>query len=656
MIVFFDILILDDDICLRKPHRRRRLLLKDVVKKIHGRADLAEQEILDFGHLDSRNRLEVSFARAIAQRWEGYVLKACDEPYFPIYAAGTNASFARWIKLKKDYIQGLGDTVDLALVGAYYDSGDAAALPSLKGLTWTHFLVGCLMNKAAVLKSEEAPRFRIVDALNRHCMHRDYLKCLNQYGEFSACDPNEFRSFTVEYGRQDLSKACVLFKKPFVVEMMGSGFEKPSGARYYALRFPRILKIYTDRTFEDAASFQELQVLADDARSVPTECLSDEVGQWHKRLRVGNGINHYINRRTHSPSSTCSSDPDSEMDLELTDSRATSHDSEEDGKSHIPQIHLQTSRKSNYTHGCGGMLEVPAVHLDETDSNPSPTSPCNRNILAENENLSYCQSSIQRKHGDVHGLQEKNTTFASYRLQKKAAVGVPYSPLESRRASLLREQDTRPSGVLDDFRSPCTPNNAPQSPLTTIPVYMSGKPSAGHDAKTSSHSGLHEFIQTLSSRKSIFALEKSNPQAAHQRISYGIFLVNPGENPLGKEIRRTANALSETFRRDRSRVPIKCRIFFLDSVILEQNIQPEDPKFCARETWSDLGRQYYYACLRWGLHEESENATMADSVSCTMNQHLDNPNEPFLPALSVGFNENEILALGEFTSTELVIR
>jgi DNA ligase-4 len=73
MVVFFDMLLLDDVVCLRAPHRQRRLLLQELVQKIPGRADIAEQEILDFGRVDSQYRLEASFAKAIAKRWEGYV-------------------------------------------------------------------------------------------------------------------------------------------------------------------------------------------------------------------------------------------------------------------------------------------------------------------------------------------------------------------------------------------------------------------------------------------------------------------------------------------------------------------------------------------------------------------------------------------------------
>ncbi|KAJ5980939.1 hypothetical protein N7481_008237 [Penicillium waksmanii] len=653
MIVFFDILVLDDDICLRKPHRQRRLLLKDVVSPIDGRAHLAHQEIIDFAHLDSRERLRVNFAKSIAQRWEGYVLKASDEPYFPIYAAGTNASFGRWIKLKKDYIKGLGDTLDIALVGAYYEARDAVALSSLKGLKWTHFLVGCLVNKEAVLELGGTPRFRIIDALHRHSMHKDNLQALNQHGQFSACDPDECHTYTIEYGCRKLTKACVLFKKPFVVELNGSGFDKPSGARYYTLRHPRILKIYTDRTFEDAVSFQELQLLADDARSVPTEELSDEIGQWHKRLKVSNGLNKYIVPRSRSLSSTCSSDSDPEGDSKSKTSHDTSHDIEEEQTSEINshQNQIQTSEKPARTQREGDPSGTPVIYLDDTDSSSSSSSPhCNENILIENENLSSRQHISQTKHGNTHETRDDENPLTYYESQAKTEI--PFSsPQGVYHISPVSEQNTqsdRPFQAPKDAESVFI-HNSLQSPLTTIPVYMPG-PSDMHAANTSCHSGLHEFIQTLNSPDSIASLEKSNPGAVRQKIAFGIVLVNPGEHPLGKEIHHAANTISDMFRRKTS-CPTRCKIFFLDSAILQQNIQPEDPTFCIRETWSELGRQYYYACLRWGLDEDSKDDTAVDtSTSSMVKNHFDKSNSHTLLTLSVTFDESEILALAENTT------
>jgi DNA ligase 4 len=56
-----------------------------------------------------------------------------------------------------------------------------------------------------------------------------------------------------------------LFKHPFSVELMGAGFGKPTNTSYFALRFPRVLKIHGDRSLNDTISFDELQEMQSDA-------------------------------------------------------------------------------------------------------------------------------------------------------------------------------------------------------------------------------------------------------------------------------------------------------------------------------------------------------------------------------------------------------
>ncbi|KAJ5908642.1 hypothetical protein N7495_001324 [Penicillium taxi] len=487
MIVFFDILLLDDDVCLRKPHRQRRLLLQDVVQTMHGWADIAEQEILDFSRPDGQSRLEASFAKAIAQRWEGYLLKDCEEPYFPFYSAGTDSSFGRWIKLKKDYIPGLGDTLDLVVIGAYHDTRDASSLSSVRKLKWTHFLIGCLLNKDEVVQSEAVPRFKIVDAVGRHSMHISLVQTLNQMGEFQAQDPEGFDGFHVQYGNNGLSTAYVLFKKPFVVEMMGSGFDKPSGARYFTLRFPRVLKIHADRTFEHAASYQELQQLADEARSVPIEDLAEERENWRKRLKVGNGLNQYIVQRSRSPS-LCSSSSDLEEhdvsshsairvsdDIELSSNPGILHES----GPRIPD-HSQTNHSTD---------DVPEFYMDETVISQDLKTPMvNKNILTKNENLSS------------HNVRQK-------RYSKSATDG---PDIRARPSALPSPSQVSAQKILPPKPGPPIPNSETpfdymetlQSPLTTIPIYMPGTILSLEPSEDKESSSLREFIQSLGSDRS----------------------------------------------------------------------------------------------------------------------------------------------------------
>ncbi|KAH7124529.1 hypothetical protein EDB81DRAFT_911349 [Dactylonectria macrodidyma] len=114
----YDILLLDDIVCGLKTHDEWRRRLQSLVRRIPGRTDIGSREVIEFSSFDAAERLSETFARAITQRWEGFVLKGCDNTYF---------SFNRsrpFIKLKKDYIPGLGDTADFVIIRGRRDAGD----------------------------------------------------------------------------------------------------------------------------------------------------------------------------------------------------------------------------------------------------------------------------------------------------------------------------------------------------------------------------------------------------------------------------------------------------------------------------------------------------------------------------------------------------
>lgn len=630
MIVFFDILLLDDNVCLRRPHRERRLLLKNTVHSIHGRSAIAEQEILDFDKPESYRWLETSFSNAITRRWEGLVLKACDEPYFSMGPIGVDNSSGRWIKLKKDYIPGLGDTIDLVLIGGHYNATDAALLPIPKRLSWTNFLVACLLNKEDVLQARDVPRFRVIDVVGRHCMHRSLMESLNQFGDFIARDPKDFHEFEIEYGHDSLPKATKIFKKPFVVELMGSGFEKPSGARYYTLRFPRIMKIHTDRSFEDAASFRELQVLAEETRSVPTADSFEEREHWCKRLKVGSGLTDYVVQRSKSPSSRSSSmEPDSHSEPQTPAQTGSDEVHCLDSLPSSP-VH-QSSQRSTSKQMSSNFESNPALYVDETVMPIDLKHPIlEANVLTENNNLSQRQKYSQQENA-LH-LENPAKVVANEAEKTKQAMGP--CPAATSLISIHHEVSAQQKTM---ERKPL------KSPLTTIPIYMSRATHEADTLESLEDSTLCEFLTFIGSAKTVSLLSESNPSASSKGMGFGIVLVNTAEASLGKEIHKTAKAIQNA-----SPFPPKGTIFFLDSLFLQQDICSEDFKFCLKTTWAELGRQFYYACLRWNVSDLSQlihphQLTSGDHPDCARGQDND-------LRISVSFDQDEILALGEYVS------
>ncbi|GAB7351104.1 hypothetical protein MBLNU459_g1569t1 [Dothideomycetes sp. NU459] len=127
MIVFFDLLLVDDEILLPESIELRKARLSGLYRKISGRAMTAESTVVDFSEPQSKHRLMHHFAASIAARHEGLILKPCGVPYFPLSLAAENTQCGsnKFIKLKKDYISGLGDEADFAVIGASYDATEA---------------------------------------------------------------------------------------------------------------------------------------------------------------------------------------------------------------------------------------------------------------------------------------------------------------------------------------------------------------------------------------------------------------------------------------------------------------------------------------------------------------------------------------------------
>ncbi|KAL4894812.1 hypothetical protein BDV59DRAFT_212097 [Aspergillus ambiguus] len=597
MIMFFDILLLDDDICLKKPHRLRRLLLKDIITSIDGRAEIAQQWVLDFARHDAHTRLESIFTRGITERWEGFVLKGCEDPYFAVSAGDNMETGGGWIKLKKDYIPGLGDTVDLPIIGGTYKARDALAMNPSKKLSWTHFFIGCLTNKESVLQSGAVPRFRVVDVIDQHCMSVKHMQILNKIGEFYACRLDSEHGFIIDNVRTNLPAMDTVFKTPFVVEMLGAGFEKPSGARFFALRFPRIVKIHSDRSFEDAASFQELQRIAEDARAVPVEALTEGRSAWARRLDLA-GASLYKPDRSQSvqtTTTTCSQLTGSTARTFESPGRRNSHGlgAKTHGRSSHEALEFSSSPVVASTHPIPIYIDDSMTPLSSSDSE------VHGNFLVDNQNLSH-QASRKRKAPE--GGHQPHGKHAKVR-------NLPVAVDSSSNMDIPEHVSSSPQATA-------------RSPLTTIPFYI-------HQGELGT-TPIDIPTQTPDLDTFLTALRAAN---------IGSLLGLSNLYALGDLLLSLTNKLSETLSATPERYSFKGKIFILDSEFLKLVPTANDLRLCLRETWSNIGREYFYTCVSWDV-------SRAYIVHPGLRDAGDNT--PFVPQILVEWDEGELDSVGEF--------
>ncbi|KAF2626541.1 hypothetical protein BU25DRAFT_411520 [Macroventuria anomochaeta] len=275
MIVFFDVLVLDDEPVLRHCLQERRSLLRDLVQVKPGRSMRSEWSLLDFKTGDGITDLKEIFARNLASRQEGLVLKPLHAPYFPLLYVQGYRRPGYFIKLKKDYLGDMGgerDLGDFAVIGASFDA-QVAPKSDLKPLHWTHFHLGCCANKVAVQRTGAKPMFEAVATVSLdQCIPKSDLKYLSIHGYVRQANLHEDGS-TDNFGIKDSKgydrRMTTAFRIPFVAEILGGGFEKLQNGTFEMLRHPRVKKLHNDRTWEDCVTLEELEEMAEQKWDVP---------------------------------------------------------------------------------------------------------------------------------------------------------------------------------------------------------------------------------------------------------------------------------------------------------------------------------------------------------------------------------------------------
>lgn len=286
MMIFFDALLIDDDIVMAETYEVRRKRLRGLLDKYAGFCVTSDWGVIDFASMKpdrAARKVNKLFAKAIARRCEGLILKPGDGPYF---ALDRSTVAGKVIKLKKDYIPGLGDTADFAVIGARRSAAEMSKPESLN-TRWTDFVIACILNKEEVLRYNAKPVVRILDVLSRPCIPVPDVHWICDRGQFCTEEPTldgvqSKYDIVIEKPNPAMS---VVFKKPFIVEVLGSSFDRPSAKNCYTLRHARILKIHRDRDLTDVVGFDDLQDMAVQAKKLPADLQQEEIA-WLNKLQA----------------------------------------------------------------------------------------------------------------------------------------------------------------------------------------------------------------------------------------------------------------------------------------------------------------------------------------------------------------------------------
>ena len=111
----FDLLFLNGEALVNKPFRERREKLHASFMPVEG-----EFAFATYGNTNELEQIQHLLEESVKASCEGLMVKMLDGPesnYEP------SRRSQNWLKVKKDYLAGVGDSLDLVVLGAYYGRG-----------------------------------------------------------------------------------------------------------------------------------------------------------------------------------------------------------------------------------------------------------------------------------------------------------------------------------------------------------------------------------------------------------------------------------------------------------------------------------------------------------------------------------------------------
>ncbi|KAK8048297.1 DNA ligase 1 [Apiospora phragmitis] len=231
----FDLLFLNGEALVEKSLRERRELMYESFNPVEG----------EFAFATSMNGQEIEqiqtfLEESIKASCEGLMVKMLDgieSGYEP------SKRSRNWLKIKKDYLAGIGDSLDLVVLGAYYGKGKRTSLSSLACYNSANDTYETICNIGTGFSEQ------VLEELH---------KTLSEIPFYSHSSGNQHQPdvwFEPRYVWE--VKTADLTLSPRYKAAIKEGAD-PAGEKGISLRFPRFIKVRDDKKPDEATGSRQV--------------------------------------------------------------------------------------------------------------------------------------------------------------------------------------------------------------------------------------------------------------------------------------------------------------------------------------------------------------------------------------------------------------